>query len=84
MAEGRVKVAIAGTEEEVHPPFRPVRAARDASHQYRFEIEDWLDAILDDRPVRTGLRDGAASTMATLCAVRSAREQREIEVPVFN
>jgi hypothetical protein len=47
------------------------------------EIEDWLDSILVSRPPRTTLKDGAASTLATLIAVRAAREKREIHVPAL-
>ena len=77
----RDQVAIAQAEHETHPPFRPISAERPRGHPYDLEIEDWLDAILEDRPVRTELKDGAVSTLATLCAVQSAREGREIEVP---
>ncbi len=77
----RDQIAVAKTEEEAHPPFRPIEAERLSGHPYDLEIEDWLDAILEDRPVRTNLKDGGASTLATLLAVRSARERKEIEVP---
>ena len=77
----RDQVAVARTNDEAHPPFEPIRAERWRGHPYDPEIEDWLDAILEDRPVRTDLRDGAASTLATLLAVRSAKEGKEIEVP---
>lgn len=79
----RDQVAIAQTEDEVHPPFRSVQAERWRGHPYTPEIQDWLGAILDDRPPRTCLRDGAGSTLATLLAVRSAQEGREIEVPTL-
>lgn len=79
----RDTVAIAATAEDVHPPFHPVAADRQSGHPYEREIEDWLDAILDDRPTRTPLPDGANSTLATLRAVRAAAERREVEVPVF-
>jgi predicted dehydrogenase len=79
----RDQIAIARAADEVHPPFQPVLADRVQGHPYDPEIEDWLDAILEDRPVRTPLKDGANSSLATLMAVRAAREGRELEVPVL-
>jgi predicted dehydrogenase len=79
----RDTVAISASADDVHPAFQPVDAERVAGHGYEPEILDWLDAIVDDRPPRCPLHDGANSTIAALCAVRAAREGREIAVPVF-
>lgn len=79
----RDQVALSRSPEEMHPEFAPVAADRVQGHPYEAEIEDWLEAILADRPTRTPLLDGANSTLATLRAVRSAREDRELEVPVL-
>lgn len=79
----RDQIAVSRNAEDVHPEFTPVEADRVVGHDFRDEIEDWLDAIVQDRPTRTGLHDGANSSIAALCAVRAAREGREVEVPVF-
>lgn len=63
--------------------FEPVEASRIQGHPYEPEIDDWLTAILEDRPVRTSLKDGANSTMAALRAVRACREGKELPIPVF-
>jgi len=79
----RDQVALSSGPEDVHPEFAPVEAERTGGHPFEPEVEDWLDSILEDRPPRTPLHDGANSTMATLCAVRAAAEGRPVEVPVF-
>ena len=79
----RDQIAISKSPEEVHPEFARVDADPLTAHNYRDEIDDWLDAIAHDRPTRTGLHDGANSSIAALCAVRAAREGREVVVPVF-
>jgi len=79
----RDAVAISESPEDVHPEFKPVCKDRVKGHPYNPEIEDWLDAIVQDRQPRTPLCDGANSTVATLCAVRAIRERTEVEVPVF-
>jgi len=77
------QVAIAASEEDVHPSFRPIGAERVAGHPFESEIADWLSAIRDDRPTRIDLADGANSTLAALRAVRALRSGREEEIPVF-
>ena len=84
----RDSLAVSSSHEDVHPPFVPVDTERLAGafadvsgHPYAPEIEDWLDAIVEDRPTRVGLVDGASSCLAALLAVRAADEGREIEVP---
>ena len=79
----RDQVAVSSGPEDIHPEFAPVAADRVKGHPYLPEIEDWLDAIIDDRQPRTPLWDGANSTMATLCAARALREGREVRIPVF-
>ncbi len=79
----RDTVACATSEADVHPEFKPVTAERTQGHPYLREIVDWLEAIVNDRPPRTSLWDGANSTMATLAAVRALRERKEVEVPIF-
>jgi predicted dehydrogenase len=79
----RDAAAISRDEADVHPAYAPVNADRVAGHPYWPEIEDWLRAILDDRPTRTPLWDGANSTMATLCACRAMRDRAAVDVPVF-
>lgn len=79
----RDTVAIAANPDDVHPVFVPVDAERTGGHPYAPEIEDWLDAIHDNRPPRCPFADGANSTLATLCAVRASREKREVAVPVI-
>ncbi|OPZ87043.1 MAG: hypothetical protein BWY76_00661 [bacterium ADurb.Bin429] len=77
----RDTMALAKDEEDVHPPFVPVDGERIAGHGYTPEIEDWLDAIRDDRAPRCPFADGANSTLAALRAVRAADEGREMTVP---
>ena len=77
----RDRLAVAAGDDDVHPEFQPVTADRVIGHPYDAEIEDWLDAIAEHRPPRTSLLDGARSTLATLVAVRSAVEDRELAVP---
>jgi len=76
-------IALSAGADDVHPEFKPVEAERVKGHPYDAEIADWLGAIVDDRPVRTGLHDGANSTLAALCAVRAAAEGCEAAVPVL-
>jgi len=84
----RDSLAISKSPDEVHPPFVPVEGERFAGsfakvsgHPFAPEIEDWLDAIADDRPTRVSLADGASSCLAALLSVRAAAEGREVEVP---
>jgi UDP-N-acetyl-2-amino-2-deoxyglucuronate dehydrogenase len=79
----RDAAACARNADDVHPPFNPVQGERVTGHSYLPEILDWLEAIIDDRPTRTPLWDGANSTLAALAAVRAMREKREVEVPSF-
>jgi predicted dehydrogenase len=79
----RDQVAVAAGDDDVHPAFSPIEGVRVQGHPFEGEIADWLDAILYDRPTRTGLHDGANSTIAALCAVRAAAEGRAVDVPVF-
>jgi predicted dehydrogenase len=79
----RDQIALARDAADMHPRFEPVPADRTEGHPYTPEIIDWLDAILQDRPPRTPLVDGANSTVAALCAVQSALEGREVNVPVL-
>jgi len=79
----RDQIAISHSPEDVHPEFARIEADEVMRHNFEDEIEDWLDAIARDRPTRSGLHDGANSSIAALCAVRAAREGREVEVPVF-
>jgi len=81
----RDAIALSKDESDVHPAFRPVAAEGVAGHPFHDEIADcdWLDAIVQDRPPRIGLLDGANSTLATLCAVRAAREGTQVAVPVL-
>jgi predicted dehydrogenase len=76
----RDTMAIAQDAEDVHPPFVPVDSERVTGHGYTPEIEDWLDAIRDNRTPRCPFADGANSTLAALCAVRAAAEGREVAV----
>ncbi|NLE43868.1 MAG: Gfo/Idh/MocA family oxidoreductase [Chloroflexi bacterium] len=80
--------AISESPEDVHPSFVPLDVASHLSafgelsgHPFAPEIEDWLDAIVEDRSPRISLVDGASSCLAALMAVRAAREGREIDVP---
>ncbi len=79
----RDTIAVAQSPEDVHPPFMPVEAERVSGHSYLPEIDDWLEAIREDRAPRCPLADGANSSIASLCAVRAAREGGEVEIPVF-
>jgi predicted dehydrogenase len=84
----RNAMAIADGVDDVHPPFESIDGAspqesfaRFTGHPFAPEIGDWLDAIAEDRAPRTPLVDGAASCLAALCAVQSARQGREVAVP---
>jgi len=79
----RNRIALSKDDADVHPAFRPVAAEALAGHPFHDEIADWLEAIVADRPTRIGLLDGANSTLATLCAVRAAREGTQVAVPVL-
>ncbi|MDD4869148.1 MAG: Gfo/Idh/MocA family oxidoreductase [Kiritimatiellae bacterium] len=68
---------------EQRSEFKPIEAQRIKGHPYDPEIDDWLTAIIEDTNVRTNLKDGANSNMATLCAVKAAREGKEVIIPVF-
>ncbi len=77
----RDSVALAADDSDVHPEFAPLDVPRVEGHPYLPEVEDWLDAIRDDRQPRCPFVDGASSTLATIRAVRAADEGREVEVP---
>jgi len=79
----RDQVAIAKDDEDVHPEFQPVEADRVAGHPFDREIEDWLDAIHEDRSPRCDLFDGANSTIATLMAVEAMTFGTSLPVPVY-
>jgi predicted dehydrogenase len=79
----RDQAAIAKDEEEAHPGFQPVRADRIAGHPYEPEVEDWLDAIREDRSPRCDLFDGANSTIATLVAAEAIAAGKTLPVPVY-
>ena len=79
----RDQIAVSASEEDVHPAFAPVPAESIEGHPFDNEIADWLNAILEDRPPRTGIHDGANSTLAALMAVRAVSEGREVSVPVL-
>lgn len=79
----RDTVAISQSPDEVHPPFVPVEANRVVGHPFTPEIEDWLDAIREDRTPCCPLTDGANSCIAALCAVRATQEGGQVEIPVF-
>lgn len=79
----RNTVAVSSSPDDVHPCFVPVEAELVSGHPYTPEIADWLDAIIEDRPPRCTLSDGANSSIAALCAVRSWRERKEVEVHVY-
>lgn len=79
----RDRIAISSSTADVHPAFEQIDAPRVRGHPYGPEIEDWLDAITNDRPTRTPLHDGANSTLATLRAVQAACEGRAVEVAVL-
>lgn len=79
----RDQIALSRDQDEAHPAFVPVVADRAQGHPYEAEIADWLAAIRQDRPTCTPLVDGASSTLAALLAVRSAREGRELDVPLL-
>lgn len=79
----RDQVALARDEEDVHPALRPVAADRIAGHPYDREIEDWLDAIQEDRSPCCDLFDGANSTVATLIAAEAMALGKPLPVPVY-
>jgi predicted dehydrogenase len=79
----RDTAAIAASPHDVHPTFEPVDAERVKSHPYLPEVCDFLAAVREDRSPRTPLWDGANSTLAALVAVRTFREGKELDVPIF-
>jgi predicted dehydrogenase len=79
----RDQVAIAQEDQDVHPAFAPIQARRIDNHPFDDEVEDWLDAIREDRAPRCDLFDGANSTMATLIATEAMAAGRPLSVPVF-
>ena len=80
----RDQVAIAEDAEDVHPELQPIAADRIAGHPFDREIEDWLDAIREDRNPRCDLFDGANSTIATLMAAEAMAAGKTLPVPVFH
>lgn len=79
----RDQVAISKDNADIHPEFQTVQADRISGHPYDREVEDWLDAILQDRSPRCNLFDGANSTVATLMAVEAMRFGSSLSVPVY-
>lgn len=77
------QVALARDEEDVHPEFEALGIQPVAGHPYDPEVEDWLDAISQDRSPRCDFFDGANSTVATLMAVAAIRAGRPLPVPVY-
>jgi len=80
----RDQVAIAKNAADVHPVLRPVAVDRIAGHPFDREIEDWLDAIREDRNSRCDLFDGANSTIAALVATEAMATGKTLPVPVFH
>jgi predicted dehydrogenase len=80
----RDQVAIAKDDDDVHPEFQSVQADRIAGHPFDREVEDWLDAIREDRSPRCDLFDGANSTIATLIAVEAMAAETSLPVPVYS
>jgi len=79
----RDQAALAKDEEDVHPALQPVAADRIAGHPYEREVEDWLDAIRENRSPRCDLFDGANSTVAALMATEAMDAGRTMSVPVY-
>ena len=79
----RDTMAVSAGPDDVHPAFRPIEVPQISGHPYNREVEDWLDAIAQDRLPRTPLCDGANSTVATLGAVRALREGCTVAIPVY-
>jgi len=79
----RDQVAISKDENDVHPEFRPIEADHISGHPFDREVEDWLDAIREDRSPRCDLFDGANSTIATLMAVEAMTHRTPLPVPVY-
>ena len=79
----RDTAALGNGPDDVHPAFEPVTDRSVQGHPFLPEIEDWLTAILEDRPPRIPFWDGANSTMATLCACRAMESGSTVEVPVL-
>ena len=79
----RDQAAISKDENDLHPEFKKVEAERVAGHPFDREIEDWLDAIQEDRKPRCDIFDGANSTMATIMAVEAMTFGTSLSVPVY-
>ncbi|MDA0748370.1 MAG: Gfo/Idh/MocA family oxidoreductase [bacterium] len=79
----RDQAAIAKDEADVHPAFEAVEADRVKGHPYDPEVEDWLDAIVEDRTPRCDVFDGANSTVATLVAAEAMSQGKTLSVPVY-
>ena len=79
----RDQVAIAKDAEDVHPELKPVDADRISGHPYDAEIDDWLDAVREDRPPRCDLFDGANSAIASLVAVEAIAAGKALPAPVY-
>ena len=79
----RAILALARDEADRHPAFVPIQAERVSGHPYAPEVEDWLRAILDDRPPRCDFFDGANSTAATLVAVEAMGQGSALPVPTY-
>jgi len=82
-AVDRDQVAISKNEDDIHPEFHSVDAARISGHPYDKEIEDWLDSISEGRKPRCDIFDGANSTAATLIAVEAMKQGKPLPVPDY-
>jgi predicted dehydrogenase len=74
----RGELAMAGVEE-----FTPLPVPTVQGHPYEPEVEDLAASILDDRPPRTTVADGARAVAVALAIQDAIRQRRPVIVPQF-
>jgi predicted dehydrogenase len=49
----------------------------------QFQGQDFIDAIIEDRPPLIHAREGATSCAALICALEAARTRERVAIPAF-
>ena len=79
----RDQAALSTNADDIHPDFHPVTAPRIEGHPFEPEIDDWINAILENRPTRTPIEDAANSTIASLRACAAIEQNKELKISII-